>query len=400
MIKKVTSLVLITLILILALYGCVNNKETYNPIIINDGTFNIGMLIPDDDDSAEEFQEGFSFASNLANCVNINNEEIYNYYVISSYDADEVVTNAQQMIEQGVSVMVFCGEDINAFNSFIDYIKDTNVPVISLSPYTCDYSRFYSLVPNVEYKASCAATYAMEKGYNRGVVLCEGSDKYYNDFAEVFKNTFKTYIGTEPTVYYKNGEKANYSDSALVSGNYDYLLLIGPSTNRINTVNNLRNSGFNGEIMFDEVFDHTIPRFSSLNNCSFMTKLENDSANNISTVFYSEFSKDREIEKSFVTSAAAYGYDAYMTIFEALKSFSEVDTNSIFKNENTTSASATENVEITLSDFTEAIENIVYHGVTDTIKFKDNACITTYIYVDNISNSEITLSNKYTFSDK
>ncbi len=398
--KKFLSVTLLFLIISLSLFGCNNNQEIVDPVVINDGTFKIGMLVPDAEDMYSHYKSGFSFASELANFVTINNEEIFNDYSIFNYSTEDILLYAQNLVDEGVSVIIFCGEDFKAFNDFIDFINGTNIPVISLSPYTCDYKRFFSLPLSAEYQASCAATYASDRGYTNSVVLCESDNQYYRNFAEVYTNTFKSYIGTEPAVYYQTGESANYSSSSLASGNYDYMFLISSSENRMATVNDLRSNGFNGEIMFNEVFDHTVARFSMLNNCSFITKLENDPSNNISTVFYSQFSEYEGVNPKLVTSAAAYGYDAYMTIFEAFKSFSDNDSNAIFKNEPATVSTETIKTEITLSEFVNALENVVYSGVTDTIKFKDNYAVPTYIYVDNITNSEITLSNKYTFSEK
>ena len=398
--KKIFSVILFISIIALTLFGCSQEQEISDPVIFKDGTFSIGMLVPDGEEIYTNCENGFLFANSLANYVSINNEEVYNYYSIFNYTADDIVLNAQNLVDQGVSVIVFCGEDLNSFNEFTNYIKDTNIPVVSLSPYTCDYDRFYSLPLSKEYQASCSATYALDKGYTNSAVLCQSDDQYYRDFAGIYKNTFKSYIGTEPAVYYKTGESANYTGAAFVSGNYDYLFLICPSENRMDTVNDLRSNGYNGEIMFNEVFDHTVSRFSMLNNCSFMTKLENDPSNNISTVFYSEFSENFGINSTSVTSAAAYGYDAHMTIFEALKSFADNDSSSFFKNETPTSTTTSEESEIKLSDFVNALENVAYNGVTDIIKLKDHKVVPTYIYVDNIVNSEISLSNKYTFSDK
>lgn len=400
MIKKFLSLVLLILVLPLALFGCENEQEVIDPLVIKDNTYTIGVLLPENESSSKNFEQGFLFASGLADSVNINNEEIFSKYTITKYTSDSITANAQKLVNDGVSAIVFYGEDLKAFDVFTNYIKDTNVPVLSLSPYTCDYNRFYSLSLSPEYKASCSATYALDKGYSNGAVLCETDEEYFHNFAEIFKNTFKAYIGTEPTIYYKNGESANYTDSVLVSGNYDYLLLICPSEERLDTVNNLRNKGFMGEIMFDEVFDHTTQDFNTLINCSFMTKLEEDTSNNISTVFTSQFTEYAGINSSSVTSAAAYGYDAYMAIFEAFKSFSKKDTTTLFKNETEPSSAVTDDNEITLSDFSKAIEDVVYYGVTDKIQFKNNTTVPTYIYVDNITDSEITLCKKYTFSEQ
>ncbi len=394
--KTIVSLFLIIVIISMALPGCKKNQPTFNPEIFVDDTFNIGMLVPDESGISQQMEKGFMYADSIASYVNINSKEIYNYFSIFNYASSDVVSYAEQLVEENVSVIIFYSEDVNVFNTFIDYIKDTNIPVLSLSPFTCDYERCFSIALSTEYKASSAATYAMDQGYSKGVVLCENDNGYNKSFADVFKNTFKSYIGTEPTVYYQSGELANYSDSALVNGGYDYLLLLCSSENRLSTVNHLRNQGFQGEIMFDEVLDHTTPRFSSSDNCAFITKLETDTSNNISTVFYSQFSEYADINQSSVTSAAAYGYDAYMTIFEALKSFGDTDSSSIFKND-TTSTPVIE--KITLADFVDAMKNVVYYGVTDTITFKNNISAPSYIYIDTIADSKTSLCKKYTFSE-
>lgn len=397
MFKRLLSIIMIITIIPFALFGCNETEEIYDPSVINDSSISIGVLIPDKDPSADHFLAGIDYASKLADSVYINDESVSFHVNTCYYTPENIVQQAQSLVSERISAIIFCGDNLESFNDFADYIKGTGIPVISLSPYRCDYKRFYSLTLSAEYKSSCAATYALDKEYNNCAVLCESDDEYYQNFAEVFNNTFKSYTGTTPEIYYKNGELKNFTDSALISGGYDYLILLCPSDTRTDTVNYLRSIGFIGEILFDETFDHTESDFSELNNCSFITKFENDPTNNISTVFLSEY---KNTQTNPVTSATAYGYDAYMTIFEAFKSFSTDSSSSIFKTETVATTAAYSDTEITLSEFIKALENVVYHGVTDTIKFKDNSAVPTYIYVDNIVNSEIILCKKYTFTDK
>lgn len=394
--KRIICLCIIVFIFPLMLFGCENNNENSDKSVIENGTFNVGVLLSQNQSSAKYIENGIDFAYSLAGSVNLSEKIDVKYSVAYYNDSNEVKSSAEALVADGVSVIIFDGADYESYTVLSDYIKETEISVISLSTYSTQNDNIYTISLSPKYMSSCAATYAMEKGYNTCAMLVESSDKYYTDFAETYKNTLKSYVGVEPTVYYKNGELSNYSSSALSSGNYEYLFLVSSESYREELVSELRASGFSGEIMFNEIMDKTSVKNSTFNNCSFLSKLEPDSSNNVSTVFYSMYAEQTGISEAEISPAVAYGYDAYMTVFEALKSFAPKSSSSVFANTDTTLAS--EQAEIKMSDFNKAIAKVVYLGVTDTVAFKSNVATPTYIYVNNINNAEIIFGSKYTFA--
>lgn len=394
--KRIICLCIIVFILSLMLFGCENNNENSDKSVIENGTFNVGVLLSQNQSSAKYIENGIDFAYSLADSVNLSEKIDVKYSVAYYNDSNEVKSSAEALVAGGVSAIIFDGADYESYTVFSDYIKETDISVVSLSTYSTQNDNIYTISLSPKYMSSCAATYAMEKGYNTCAMLVESSDKYYTDFAETYKNTLKSYVGVEPTVYYKNGELSNYSSSALSSGNYEYLFLVSSESYREELVSELRASGFSGEIMFNEIMDKTSVKNSTFNNCSFLSKLEPDSSNNVSTVFYSMYAEQTGLSEAEISPAVAYGYDAYMTVFEALKSFAPKSSSSFFANTDTTLAS--EQAEIKMSDFNKAIANVVYLGVTDTVAFESNVATPTYIYVNNINNAEIIFGSKYTFA--
>lgn len=396
--KRILSVFILLMVTTFTLFGCREDVEEPDLPIISDGTFKVGALLPAEDSSTQLIEDGIFFANSLANSVNIG-ETVDVIYNIEHYNnSDDVKTLAESLIVDGVAVIIYGGDDYGSFSEFTDYINKTNIPVISLSPYSYEADNFYSVSLNSKYLSSCAATYAMEKGYTAPAIILESSEKYFSDFADTYKSTLRSYTSVEPTAYYNNGELKNYNPNLLSNGSYDYIFIVCSQNSREYFVDELRDAGFTGEIMLTEVIDKTFVQNTSFNNCSIISKFEPDSTNNVATVFYTMYSEQNNVSENDVSPAVAYGYDAYMIAFEALKSFA-VNNNSLFQSTTETEASTSVKLdEINTLLYSEAIGNLAYLGVTDLIIFENNSAIPTYIYVDNIINSEIVFGSKYTFA--
>ena len=396
---RIISLLLTVFVISFTMFGCTDNTSDNDIQLICDGVFEVGCLLPEEGAISQQLKDGFLFANSLADSVNLNGVSVSVNYTISYYsEFNDISSEAESLVSNGVSAVVCYTDDYEEYKAFSSVMAESGIPAISLSPFPSEQENIFSLTSGISYMSSATATYVMEKSYVKCAVLCETGDKYYSDFAETFKATYKSYIGAEPTVYYKSGDLANYSPAALVSGSYDCVLIICSDTDREQLTSELRDNGFAGEIMFTEVLNNQLLETDAFDNCSYLTKLNEDASNNISTVFYSMYSEYAGIKPEDVTAAVAYGYDSYMTIFEALKTFSADNGNSVFENTGTQSASSVNTNDIKLSDLSAALENVVYYGVTDTIRFMNNQSITTFIYVDNILGGKAQLGSKYTFA--
>ena len=397
---RIVSLFMIVLTVSMVFFGCTDNTEEIERTVISDGVFKIGCLLPENNENSQHIKDGFVFASTLADTVNLTGGSVSVEYVISDYsDADDISAKTQSFADSGVAAVVFDADSLDEYESFSLAIAESGIPAISLNSFTSENDNIFNLTLSQSYMSSATATYAMEKGYTKCAVLCETGDKYNTQFAETFTATYKGYAGTEPTVYYKSGDNANYTPAALVSESYDSVLMLCADNSREQLSTELRDNGFLGEIMFTEVLNKNVMESGPFENCSYLSKLNEDISNNISTVFYSMYSEYAGVKAGDVTAATAYGYDAYMLIFEALKSFSSDTDNAVFSNTETkASDSATGDNDIKLSDLKDAVKNVVYYGVTDIVRFKNNQNTTTYIYVDYVSGGKAQLAGKYTFA--
>ena len=399
--KRIISLFLMLIITTFIFTGCSDknkNETTDNPIISN-GVFKIGLLLSADDaykSTSELVKEGFDYAHTLASSVNIG-EKIEVETVYANYtSANDALTASESLYEQGVSAIVTDSVTLDVFNEVATFFLDKNTPVISISKYLDYYDTTYTIAVDRLYSASSTATYAKDKGYKSVAVILGSDSEYHNEFYSRFSDSLVT-LNTKPTAYYYDGDSANYVPEVVAGGNYDFIYLLCDLDKYATIVEDLRKNGFDGDIMLGEIFDKNFVENETFNGCSYISKFESDNANNISSVFYKNFSEYKNISKSEVTAASAYGYDSYMTIFEGLKTFGDSSVSSLFSNTETTETTSEAHNEIMASDLNEAIRDIKYYGVTDVVRFSYNVSRPTYIYIDNIDDSKTVLANKYTF---
>ena len=253
--KRILCLLSIIIIVPTLLFGCGVEEESSDVNIISDETVKFGALLPATDNTGKEIEAGLNYAYSLASSVNIGNKIDVDFVTEYYSNNEEVESKAKELVDSSVSAIVFYTDKLDCFNIFNDYIGETKVPVISLSPFTSDNENIFTISLTPKHLSSCAATYALENSYNNCAILLSRSDEFFENFAETYKNTLFSYVGFEPTVYYKEGEFANFSSSLLVSGNYEYLFLICSADEREDIVSNIMESGFVGEIMLTEVFD-------------------------------------------------------------------------------------------------------------------------------------------------
>ncbi len=400
--KRIAS-VLLTLIITATFVfsGCTKKEtETTDNPIVSQGIFKIGLLLNSEDtykNTSQLIKDGFDYAHSLASSVNIG-EKVKIETVYANYtDSSEALTAAESLYEQGVSAVITDGVSLDVFNKISTFFLYKNTPVISISKYLDYYDTTYTIAVDRLYSASSTATYAKDIGYTSAAVIMEENSDYYKKFFNHFSDSLITYADTQPTAYYYEGESANYIPEVISSGDYDLIYLLCELDQIAIIVNELRQSGFSGDIMLGEIIDKSFIENETFNGCSYLSKLEIDNSNNVSSVFYKNYSEYKNITMSDVSAASAYGYDAYMTIFEALKTFGDNSVSSIFKTTESTEATSDANAEVLASDLNKATRDITYYGVTDIVRFSYNVSRPTYIYINKINDSKSVLVNKYTF---
>lgn len=388
--KKIFSLIIIISVFLTFLVGCDKEENIkFNREVIVDGSVKISALVPSGNDVSNQIKNGITFANSLADSVKLNDSISVDIEIAEYTDSNDVSIKAQSLVDNGSSLIIYSGDDYNTFFTFTNFVNSTEIPVISLSPYTYEASNFYSLTLTPDYLATCVSTYASENNYKNLAIVAESSNDYYFNLLDTFKSTFISLNGIEPITITIN------EDNTTDFSKYDFLFLATSDVKREEIVSKIRSNGFNGEIMLNEIIDKGSISHLVFSNCSFISKYEENNSNNVATIFNLMYSKEYGVSDDSISAATAYGYDAYMLAFEGLKSFESTE-NSIFKD--TTTPTTLNPTEITLSDFSEAINNTKYVGVTDYISFNNNKAVPTYIYVDNIIDGKAVFKNKYTFT--
>ncbi len=402
--NKRIVLVLLSFIIVASVLfaGCTdeNKTETTDNPIITQGVIKIGLLLNSEEtykNTSQLIKDGFDYAHSLASSVNIGDKvEVETVYADYS-SAAEASEASEELYNQGVSAVVTDSVRLDVFTEVSTFFLDKNIPVISLSKYLDYYDTTYTLAVDRLYSASVASTYAKDKGYQTAAAILGNDSEYHTKFFNRLSDSLVSYINSKPTAYYYEGDSTNYTPDVIVGGNYDFIYLLCDLDVCEKIVSDLRQSGFSGDIILGEILDKTFVEKDVFNGCSYISKLELDNANNISSVFYNNYSEYKDISKSAVSAASAYGYDAYMTVFEGLKTFGDNSVSSIFKSTEPTETTDSASKEILASDLNEAIFSIKYYGVTDIVRFSYNVSRPTYIYINNINDSKTVLAGKYTF---
>lgn len=392
--KRILSLLLMILTLsMFLLFGCEITGNNRDRKVIVDNTIKIEALIPDNS-TGELIESGIAFANNLANNIYFD-EQISIEFSATKYRNEDNIAEIAQVIEaNGASAIIYGGDNYSNFKSFTAFVESTNIPVISLCPFDFESDNFFSLTLTPKYLSSCGATYAIENSIKNPLVVLEDTSDYYVGFAEIITSTFLSYTGNEPHIIYSSS-----LDDYSLYFEHDFIFLSSSESTYAEIITDLRSHGFTGEIMLSEVFDKSVVSGDLFNNCSLISKYEKDTSNNVSTVFGTMYSEQHGIADDNISPAVAYGYDAYMIAFEALKNFEPKD-DLLFGSVNTTEDTASDvtSMDFLLSDYCRVISDVNYRGITDVISFDGNNVNPTCVYVDNVIGDKVFFGKKYTFT--
>ena len=130
---------------------------------------------------------------------------------------------------------------------------------------------------------------------------------------------------------------------------------------------------------------------------TFINKFEYDNENFIGSDFLNQYSIINTTSASEITAAEAYGYDAYMLLYEVLSAHSnQITAVNNSKSENSSNFST----DINASDIITTLSEITFHGVTDDIIFDESGLSQVkFLYVDKIEAQEAVKIVKYNFSN-
>lgn len=403
--RRFTVYILACLLLIsLTLCGC--SKQNTDYVINKNDTIYIGVLTQTSDDTNEtkDILSGVSYASQLAHTVNLDKPYEVSVKTLSFNTEENIRDVATQLISENVAAVICEGGDKSTTDAIIKAFKEyKNTPLLFVDNYSnsiAEATNAYSISVPYSYQASAVVSHLIGEGKTTGAVVCSTDDDFNKDFAKMFTNTFSASGGSAVTTYYYSGDNKNFDTSAIASADYEFIFVIGNTDDNKQIHSELISSGVASSVVFSELTDKNAIETSEFNGVTFISKFEKDDNNYIGTDFINTYAKANNISTSDVTAGIAYGYDAYMTVYDSLVSINS-NNNSIFQTTEADKNKAESETDIYVSDIKEAVNNITHMGVTDVVKFNDQGLATpSFIYTVNVENAHARMLSRYNYSNE
>lgn len=385
----------IVLLISMALCGC-EKKDTSDYIVNSEETINIGVIVSSEEDKG--VYSGITYAAELANSVNI--DKTYNINNKVALISSDMTKTASEFASASVAAVICEGTDKMTTESIISAFSKYKTPVIFTDYYSDmidEAENVFSISVPYSYQVSAVVSHLISQGLKKGAFVCENSNSYSDNFAKLFDSAFVASGGESVTTYYYGTEESNYNANTIAASVYDFVFISGNFEDNTKIYSELIGAGVNSNIVFSEVVDKTQLETSDYNSVYFVSKFESDDSNYIGTDFINTFAEHKNISSSDVTSSIAYGYDAYMTVYDALVSMHK-NHDSIFNTTEATDADTDDSIYT--SDVTNAIKSITHMGVTDVISFADNGTVkTSFVYLDRIDNSHASMLQRYNYAN-
>ena len=397
--KRISILSLVLLLLISIIFcGCSKHNSDY---IINNGeTINIGVLITEEGTQSDNIISGIKYAFDRAQTVNLDKKYNINLSTTIANSLDEINVAAEQLESYNVAAVICQGKNKTTTDAIIEAFSDyRNLPLIFVDNYSnliSEKDNVFSISIPYSYQASAVVSHLLSDGKTTGAVVCATDDDYYKNFARIFESSF-TQNSCTSTIYYYSGESDNFNATTIAGSDYDFVFVIGNTTEKKQIHSELISAGVTSSIIFSEVSDKLLLEESDYNNITYISKFESDDNNYIGTDFINTYSSATNISTSDVTADIAYGYDAYMTIYDAIVSMNS-NQNPLLQN---TEPAEEAKSEIYTKNVTDAIKDITHMGVTDVIKFDKNGLTTpSFVYTSQINNAHSDMLSRYNFNNE
>lgn len=400
--KKLTSLSVI-LILVVSLFFCGCTKDSSDYIINNGDVINIGVIVQSsvNDDAVQDVYSGITYAAGLANSLLL--DKTYEIKLVVDYAGSDFTVTASDFASRNVATVICEGRDKTTTDSIISAFEEYNIPLIFTDNYSDSITKAdnaFSISIPYSYQSSAIVSHLAGEGMSKGTVICADDSDYSKSFAKVFENTFTSQTSGTITTYYFSGEGKNFNAKTIASAGYEFAFIIGNINDSSAIYSELISAEVNSSVFLSEVTNISALETSEFNSVSFISKFESDDNNYIGTDFINTFAEANSISTSDVTPAVAYGYDAYMTVYDALKSLNS-NGSSIFETAEATESDSADDSAIYVSEITTALKNIKHMGVTDVITFSNNGtALPTFVYINRIDNSHAGMINRYNYTNE
>ncbi|MBQ4568766.1 MAG: penicillin-binding protein activator [Ruminococcus sp.] len=404
--KRSISLFLVLIFLISAFFcGCKKNGNKNDYAVTNDGIINVGVLLPlsgEAENIGDKISDGLNYAYKLAPGVNINNDKKHLINLIYE-DINEGVEDACEKFKgSNVSAVICYSSTSEITDKIVSSFKNESTALIFTdcnSDSVLKADNALTIGIPFSYQASVASSYFIDNGFKVGAVVSPGND-YGKNASKLFKDTFISSGGTSVSEYNYNCEDANFNANTIAGSELEFVFLVGSEQDTAELYTQLKTAGVTIPVMLSEVLDKTVIEDKMFDGAVYISKFEQDDSNYIGTDFIKSYAKMNDMASSDITTATAYGYDAYMMLYGALMSFNS-NSNSLSSIGNTDNFESSAPVQVSASQVLEALKTAAHMGVTDSITFSDNGAVNTkFLYLGTVQNSNAIMLNKYNYNNE
>ena len=369
--KKFLSLALAALMTAGCLVGCGSAKKTPDGITVEGDTIKVGVFEPvtgENGGGGSQEVLGIRYANKQVPSVTIGDKEykIELVEVDNQSDKTAAVTAASQLITSGVVAVLGSygsGVSIAAGATF----ESAGVPAIGCSctnPQVTLGNDFYFRVCFLDpFQGTVMANYAYAtKGCQKAYVIYQNGDDYSTGLANYFMQAYKGEVVGQST-FNTNESDFNAYITAAKAANPDVVFVPSSIQTASLFIKQAREAGLDCAIMAGDTWENqTIIDNAGKDNATnvYLSTFfdENDSGAADFVKGYKEFLNSDSANLTLnggndvVAAVSALGYDAYMTLVEALKKVDPANVNSVA--------------------IRDSLKTVSFTGVTGSISFDEN----------------------------
>ncbi|GAB1476848.1 ABC transporter substrate-binding protein [Bacillota bacterium] len=331
--KKVIALLLVSILVLAAFTGCGGNTEGEEAAKV----IKIGVFEPvTGENGGGGFQEvlGVRYANTVYPTVEINGET-YNVELVevdNKSDKTEAVTAAQNLVSAGVSAVIGSygsGVSIAAGPTF----EDAMIPAVGASctnPQVTEGNEYYFRVCFLDpFQGTVMANYAIQNGAKTAAVITQLGDDYSSGLGAFFVEAFNK-LGGAGSVVSQEQFQTNQTDFKAIltnikAKNPDVIFAPSSITTAPLIIKQARELGITAPIMGGDTWE----------NATIIENAGADAEGIVLSTFFDEAEPATDEAASFITgfkqylkdngqdeiipAVSALGYDAYITVLEAIK---------------------------------------------------------------------------------
>lgn len=365
--KKLLALTLSACLAIGALAGCSSSSSSSDgEQTSGENVIKIGVFEPQTgENGGGGLQEvyGIRYANQVYPTVDIGGTEykIELVEVDNKSDKTEAVTAAQKLVSEGVvGILGSYGSGVSIAAG--DIFAEAGIPAIGCSctnPQVTSGNDWYFRVCFIDpFQGTVMANYAKQNGYESAAIITQLGDDYSSGLGSYFKSAFESLGGT---IVAEEQFQTNQSDFKAIltnikAANPDIIFAPSSITTAPLIIKQAREMGITSVIAAGDTWE----------NATIIENAGTDAEGIVLSTFYDEAAPANDEAASFITgfkeyltsigepdvipAVSALGYDAYLTLVQAIKDAASTDPAAV----------------------RDALVNVQVTGVTGDIKFDEN----------------------------